>query len=274
VSPAPEGPPERRTGWEALERWVKDDAAEAGAGEPEAPPRPVCSTCAAALEDDQTYCLDCGAPTPLAPRLTRSSRSVAILAVALAALGIGAGALAYAVAEGDGGGSGDGVVTTTTPGAPLPTETGFGTLPADTTGGFPTTSSATTPLVPPSTTGFGTTTSGVPPVTTGTGSTPSTPATPTTPTTGGGADDWPAGETAWTAQVSSVRNLADAQALRTRLRNAGQEAGVLDSDDFTELEPGYYVVFSGTFDSRAEAIAHAASLRSEHPGVFARRLAG
>jgi hypothetical protein len=160
------------------------------------------------------------------------------------------------------------VVTTTAPGAPLPTETGFGTLPADTTGGFPTTSSSTAPLIRPSTTGFGTTTSGVPPVTTGTGS------TPTTPTTGGGADDWPAGETAWTAQVSSVRNLADARALRTRLRNAGADAGVLDSDDFSELEPGYYVVFSGTFDSRAEAISHAASLRSAHPGVFARRLTG
>lgn len=270
MSPAPEGPPEGRTGWEALERWVKDDAGEAGAGEPEAPPPPVCSTCAAPLEDDQTYCLDCGAPTPLAPRLTRSSRSIAILAVALAALGIGAGALAYAVAEGDDGEPGNGVVTTTTPGAPLPTETGFGTLPADTTGGFPTTGSSTTPLIPPSTTGFGTTTSGVPPVT---GSTQTTPTTPTTGG-GGGADDWPAGETAWTAQVSSVRNLADAQALRTRLRNAGEEAGVLDSDDFSELEAGYYVVFSGTFDSRAEAIAHAASLRSQHPGVFARRLAG
>ena len=74
--------------------------------------------------------------------------------------------------------------------------------------------------------------------------------------------------------MSSVRNRGDAEALRTRLRSAGEEAGVLDSDNFSELEPGYYVVFSGTFDSRAEAIAHAASLRSEHPGVFARRLAG
>jgi hypothetical protein len=265
VSPAPEGPPEGRTGWEALDRWVKEAPPE---GEPEAPGPPVCSVCAAPLEDDQTYCLDCGTPTPLAPRLARSSRSVAILAVALAALGIGAGALAYAVAEGDDGDLRTGTGTTATaPGAPLPTDTGFGPLPADTTGGFPTTGTgtSTTPLIPPSQTGFGTTTSGVPPVTSSTGS---------TPTTSGGTSDWPAGRTAWTAQVSSVRNQGDAEGLRARLRSAGEEAGVLESSDFSELEPGYFVVFSGTFDSRAEAIAHAASLRATYPGVFARRLAG
>ena len=260
MSPAPEGPPEGRTGWEALDRWVKDDG-EAAGDEPEAPPPPTCTTCAAPLEDDQTYCLDCGSPTPLAPRLTRSSRSVAILAIALAALGIGAGALAYAVAEDDGDVLTD-TTTTTTPGAPLPTDTGgLGTLPADTTGGFPTTSTA--PLIPPTTTGFGTTTSGVPPVT-----------PTTTPTTSGGGGDWPVGLTAWTAQVSSVRDRGDAEALRTRLRAAGQEAGVLESNDFSELEPGYYVVFSGTFSSRSEAISHAAALRGSHPDVFARRLSG
>ena len=272
MSPAPEGPPERRTGWEALDRWVKDGGG-GSADEPEAPPPPTCTTCAAPLEPDQTYCLDCGSPTPLAPRLTRSNRSVAILAIALAALGVGAGALAYALAEGDGGDPSSDTVTATAPGAPLPTDTGgFGTLPADTTGGFPTTS--TTPFIPPSTTGFGTTTSGVPPITTA-GAITTAPTTPTTATTGGGgAGDWPVGLTAWTVQVSSVRDRGDAEALRTRLRAAGREAGVLESSDFTELEPGYYVVFSGTFSSRAEAIAHAAALRSTYSDVFARRLSG
>jgi hypothetical protein len=261
MSPAPEGAPDGRTGWEALDRWVKEPE---GAGEDAPPPPPVCATCAARLEEDQTYCLDCGSPTPLAPRLTRSSRSVAILAIALAALGIGAGALAYAVAADDDPPLGT-ATTATAPGAPLPADTsgGFGPLPADTTGGFPTT--GTTPLIPPTGTGFGTTTSGVPPVT-GT-TTPSAPA-------GGGSGDWPAGTTAWTAQVSSVRDEGDADALRARLRAAGEAAGVLESSDFDELEPGYYVVFSGTFGSRAEAIAHAAALRATYPGVFARRLSG
>jgi hypothetical protein len=268
VSPTPDGAPDGRTGWEALDRWVKEPD---GAAEDGPPPPPTCTTCAAPLEDDQTYCLDCGSPTPLAPRLTRSSRSVAIVAIALAVLGIGAGALAYAVAADDDPPIGAGT-TATTPGAPLPTDTsgGFGPLPADTTGGFP--STGTTPLIPPAGTGFGTTTSGVPPVT-GT-TTSSTPAKPPAPAGGGGSGDWPAGTTAWTAQVSSVRDKGDAEALKSRLRAAGEEAGVLESSDFDELRPGYYVVFSGTFGSRAEAVAHAAALRASYPGVFARRLSG
>jgi cell division protein FtsN len=276
VSPRPDGAPDGRTGWEALDRWVKDDGAAAGAeGAPDPPP--TCTTCAARLEDDQTYCLDCGSPTPLAPRLTRSSRSVAILAIALAVLGIGAGALAYAMAADDEPVLGSVTRSTeTAPGAPLPTETsgGFPPLPADTTGGFP--STGTTPLIPPTGTGFGTTTSGVPPVTgTNTFTTPVKPTTSRTPTTpSGSGGDWPAGTTAWTAQVSSVRDKGDAEALKTRLRAAGEDAGVLDSSDFDELEPGYYVVFSGTFDSRAQAIAHAAELKSTYPDVFARRLSG
>jgi hypothetical protein len=271
----PEGRPDRPTGWEALDRWVRPPEGEAGAGGPSSPPR--CSACGARLEDDQTYCLECGAPTPLAPRFSRPNRAGLALAVALVLLGLGAGALAYAVAQDDS--TSGAAVTDTTPGVPLPSDTTtFGTLPSDTTGGLPSDTTGTgatgtggSPVVPPVETSFGTTTSGgttatAPPGTgsTGTGSTP----------TPSGASDWPAGTTAWTVQLSSVRVESAARTIRDQARARGDTAGVLFSSSFDELEPGYYVVFSGTFDSRAEAISRASALRARYPGAFARRLSG
>jgi len=89
-----------------------------------------------------------------------------------------------------------------------------------------------------------------------------------------GDSDWPAGTTAWTAILSSVRNEGDARAAKQRLISEGEEAGVLPSDDFSDLRPGYWVLFSGTFSDRGTAIAHAADFRGEFPGAYARRLSG
>jgi len=77
------------------------------------PPVPRCEVCGAELEPDQTYCLECGAPTPLAPRLRRGGRALALLAGAMVILGAGAGALAYAVASDDDGSSPAGSSATT-----------------------------------------------------------------------------------------------------------------------------------------------------------------
>ena len=51
-------------------------ATPATASAPEEAPPPVhCEVCGAELEHDQTYCLECGAPHPLAPRLRRGGRA-------------------------------------------------------------------------------------------------------------------------------------------------------------------------------------------------------
>jgi sporulation related protein len=251
-----------------------DDGPPAGE---ETPATPRCEVCGAELEPDQTYCLECGSPTPLAPRIRRGTRrTTAALVGAMVVLGIGAGALAYAVAADD-----DGTDTTTLPVTvatstidtiPLPPVTlpSTGTLPADTSFTAP-----TSPTSPTGTGGFDTVT-GPPP------STPTTPTTPTVststvppaPTPGGGASDWPRGTSAWTAVLSSVRSESDARAAKARLRAAGEPAGVLDSSDFPDLRPGYWVVFSGRYQDRARAIAQATALRDRFPGAYARRIQG
>ena len=49
----------------------------------------------------------------------------------------------------------------------------------------------------------------------------------------------------------------------------GGEVGVLDSDDFRSLRKGYWVVFSGQYDSRSAAETAAEDAGS---GAYARRI--
>jgi septal ring-binding cell division protein DamX len=82
---------------------------------------------------------------------------------------------------------------------------------------------------------------------------PTTPTTPDTPSGGGSVAEWPAGRTAYTVVLVSAtsRNAADAKAEQAIKR--GIQAGVLRSDDFSTLRPGYWVVFAGQYDSSEEA---------------------
>ena len=71
-----------------------------------------------------------------------------------------------------------------------------------------------------------------------------------------------------------MRSESDARAAKRSLIDQGEPAGVLPSDDFADLRPGYWVLFSGTYADRDAAIAQAASLRGEFPGAYARRIEG
>ena len=271
--------PPRTTGWEGADKWFAPSARNnpPGEGDPEGPPPPPrCAVCNAELDPDQTYCLECGSPTPLAPRL-RKPKTAYVLAGAMVILGLGAGALAYAVVNDDGTASSTAtptapltLTTGTMPVVPLPPETGptTGALPPDTTFTEPTdtTGTATAPV----TSGFDTVT-GPSPTTPGT-TTRSEP--PTTDSPPAGASDWPAGTTAWTAILSSLGTDAAAQAAKTKLEAQGEQAGVLFSSDFPDLRPGYYVVFSGTYGARSAAVAQATKLRGEFPGAYARQISG
>ena len=271
--------PPRTTGWEGADKWFAASAAGTppAEGEPEAPLPPRCAVCNAELDADQTYCLECGSPTPLAPRI-RKPKTAYILAGAMVILGLGAGTLAYAVVNND-----DTASTTTAPTVaptlstgtmpvvPLPPETGptTGSLPPDTTFTAPTDTTGT--AIDTGTSGFDTVT-GPSPTTPGDTTTSSAPTTTDTPPTG--ASDWPAGTTAWTAILSSLGTESAAQAAKTKLEGEGEQAGVLFSSDFPDLRPGYYVVFSGQYDGRSAAVAQATKLRAQFPGAYARQISG
>ena len=272
-------------------------------GTPE--PQPVCSTCQATLDADQTYCLDCGAPTPLAPALRKRQRGLIAATAAALLLGGGAGALAYHLGSGSTDGSSSvtsgGVDSTAlTPGTvgtlgtdpTLPTD---GTLPTIATNAtvastdIPVTDTSDTSGVTDTSsgtgTGFGTavgTDIGTsPPDTSGltadstqsTGSTDSTESTDSTTDLTPSSDDWPAGTDKWTVQVSSVRKRAGADRLVKRMKAAGKTAGVLVSADHGGFaRTGYFVVFSGTYDTRAEAVAAQVTLGGGFGRTIVRRV--
>ncbi len=261
--------------------------------EPDAPL--TCTECGGELGPAQAYCLNCGEPTPAAPPACTATRATGLLAAGLIIAGLGAGAIGFAVAtDGDGGsGSPAGATSqvpptdaTSTNSAPPsttvptptvvtsvdPTATVPGVTSVDPTATVPgvTTPSATTA---PSTTGIPETTlpsaSGtLPPATT-------TVTTTRTVTTSEGSaarstDDWPNGRSGWTAIVKSTTSRDEALAFEAGLASSGRSAGVLRSDNYSSLNNGYYVVFSGTYTTRDQAAMQARALQGRFPGAYPR----
>lgn len=295
--PAPDTPPEGD--------GVAPAEPEAQAKDAPKPP-PTCKVCGCELDADQTYCLECGTPTPLAPKMRRGAGGLAAVALGLVVLGAGAGALAY-VASGDDGTAApapmvstapvitvptDAIPTTTTDSS-LPSDT-TSTLPTDTTGLFPDTTSIDTtgvdtsgglPVDTTATTGDagglmtvtgpgvdGQTTSELPSsggINDGTsGISTDSSGGSSTPSNG----EWPAGTSGWTAIVSSVTNESSARAAASKLQSQGEPGGVLFSSDHPPLRPGYWVVFSGVYTTKSEALSHARSLLPKWPGAYPRRI--
>jgi hypothetical protein len=65
---------------------------------------------------------------------------------------------------------------------------------------------------------------------------------------------WPAGKTGWTVILSSDPTKSEAQQKARGFSQDGVSGvGVLDSDNFSSLKAGYWVVFSGQYDSQSAA---------------------
>jgi hypothetical protein len=206
------------------------------------PAEPVCPRCGAPHDPQQEYCLECGY------RLRPASGTVGRLSAAwqerfgwypgdwvwrvllgfvIAVIGA---TTAIALAGTDGGNK---TLVATHGGVPhMPTtapETATVTLPAVSTAPGP----PATPTKPP-------------------------PATTTT-SAPGALTAWPAGRTGYTVVLESLpastgRSLAFARA-RAASRAGLPAVGVLDSSRYSSLHPGYLVVFSGIYFSRAQAEA-------------------
>lgn len=287
---------------EIQEPVANGEGADASAPEPVVP---VCAECSTPLEEGQAYCLECGAPTPAAPGLRRRFGPAGILAVGLVALGIGAGTLAYALAKDDDDVAGGptsvptGLTALPSVGTTFPTDptSSVDVTDLSTPTGLPsvTDPGASTPSFPPGTsstdpgltdtgtnTGLTGTDAPVPPTSTPGTSTPSetsTPSatdspTPTDPPASSGEDTWPDGVSGWTVILASTSSQSDAARFRDRVRSSGRAAGLIDSSQYSTLEPNLWVVFVGQYSSRSQAISQAASLRSTYPGAYAQRIEG
>lgn len=75
------------------------------------------------------------------------------------------------------------------------------------------------------------------------------------------SDDWPGGP-GFTAILASLDSVVEARAIQRRASDLGLDAGVLLSDDFASLRRGYWVVFSGIYESNASAEQRVARARA------------
>lgn len=236
-----------------------------------------CPYCGAEVRTDQDWCLECGAPVAqsiIGPPGWRTPVIVISTLVLLAGIAV---AVAFAQLSDDS----KTVASLNQANPPTTAAAPAATSGTPTTSTGPTASTPTTPTTPSTST----------PTTPGgaegeNGATPTTPGTATTPTTPGGAStapsspatpapgtvgSWPSGQSAYTAVLQSATTKASAEATAQRLAGQGVSVGVLRSDDFSSLQPGYWVVFSGQFPAFAKAEATAQQLQKKGaPGAYAR----
>lgn len=233
---------------------------------PEQPPEQQggerCPNCDAPVQPDQDWCLQCG--SALHTRIAQTPNWRAPLAIIGAVLALAAAGIAVAFIEL----SDDAEQVAATP---PPTATPTPSPSAPTTPSTPTT--PTTPTIP---TVPGTASTPTIPTVPSTGeTTPTAPSLPgsttTTPgTTPGAPESWPPGEAKWTVVVKSTKKRPEADSAAKALTAGGAQAGVLRSDDYSSLRKGYWVVFSGQYDSQKDAEKAAKDLGPKASGAYAR----
>ncbi len=230
------------------------------------PQEPMCPRCGAPTTPGQEYCLECGLRLAGGHGVVRSLESSwrerfgsypgdwvwpVLLGLVIAVAGATA-AILIGASDGNGGST---LVATTVGSAHLPTTP-------------PLTATATLPTVP-----AGTPTTTAP-------SAPTTPPPATTsprPPASGGLTAWPAARNGFTVVLESVpttagRTFAVARA-RAAARSGVPSVGVLNSGSFSSLHPGYFVVFSGVYDSQAAADQGRLTAAAKgYPAAYAREI--
>lgn len=201
----------------------------------DAPVQDTCPRCGARLRPDQDWCLSCGAAVTTEVAGARGWRTpVAIVGVVLV---VAAAALVFAFAQ---------LSTDANQVAQAPT-------PA--------------PVQPPAQ--AAPTPAPAPPA-------PAAPAPSPTPAPGGAPGgaiaEWPAGTSAYTVVLFSGETRREAEAKARGFQSGGTDVGLLHSNDFSTLRAGYWVVFSGQYDTRKAAQDAAKGLQSPAPGAYARQV--
>jgi hypothetical protein len=195
---------------------------------------PACPHCGARLAPDQEWCLECGAAINVPIRPAPDWRApLAIVAVVVALVAVGFVLVLVALSNTTDRSIAGG------PGA----SPGAITQPATTQPAAHTQKSAATTRA----------------TTTATTAAPSTTLA-----------SWPAGVTGYTVVLGVIPSKAAATTSATKIAAAGIPAGVLFSTDYTSMRPGDWIVFSGTYTTRAQADAAATQLKTKgQPGAYA-----
>jgi hypothetical protein len=103
-----------------------------------------------------------------------------------------------------------------------------------------------------------------------------TSTTPTTQPSGGSIRSWPGGREGFTIVLASIetsRGRAPAERRANEAINQGlPDVGILNSSDYLSLNPGYYVVFTGVYDTQSQARNALPTARSFQPLAYVREI--
>ncbi|HWH44632.1 MAG TPA: SPOR domain-containing protein [Thermoleophilaceae bacterium] len=216
--------------------------------EPSAPTGTVsCPRCGAAADAGQLLCVECGQRIALAWRQPPSWRlPAAVVGGVVLAAGI-ALALALADVAGDAEQVASAPVPTAAAPAPAPVPTDSAPVPTDSAPAPPAAEEEPAPA----------------------------PAPEEPSRTGGDLESWPADTSAYTVILVSSEDRAAAERRASSMADEGIPAGVLQSDDYSSLNPGYWVVFAGRFDTSEDAEKEAEKYASRgFPGGYPRFVNG
>jgi len=212
-------------------------ATEAPAQTPEPAPAPAvrrCPRCGNELTPEQEWCLSCGADVGTTIASPPGWRGPIALVIALLVIAAIAIILALVELAGD---------------AEQVTEQPAGQTPAPTATAPP---AAATPT-PESVT--------IPPAS-GDDSAGGTPE----------IADWPDGKDAWTVVLESSATQAAAESRAKELASQGVPVGILNSDGYSSIEPGRFVVFSGQYDSKRAADQALSDVSGQVTGGYVRHI--
>jgi SPOR domain len=196
-----------------------------------------CPRCGAAMSEEQEWCLACGAAVGTRVVSAPGWRGPIVLAaviVVVAAIAVAIAIVQLAddtdqVAQNPPAAADATTPPVTTP-APTVTPDASGATPDSTT--LPEASGQETPE--PTT----------------------TPEPTSTPESTAGADvaSWPSGKSGWTVVLASKSTESEANDDAEQFANSGiSGVGVLNSDGFSSLKPGFWVVYAGEYDSQSAA---------------------
>jgi cell division septation protein DedD len=185
------------------------------------------------MTEEQEWCLRCGAAVGTRIATAQGWRVPFLITGLLVVLA----AIAVAIAIIQLADDTDQVAGTATP-TPTPTPSAIATpTPTPTLTPDPATTPTPTPSATPTPT-----------------ATPSPTSTPDSSSNSGTVAEWPAGQNGWTVVLASKNSEDAARDSAESFSAEGiPDLGILDSDDFSSLEGGFWVVYSGEFDTQSEA---------------------
>jgi septal ring-binding cell division protein DamX len=235
---------------------------------PARPPERRCPRCGSTLAADQEWCLNCGAAAGTEVVEPRGWRVPLYLGGGLAALAVIGVILAIVALA-----SRNDVVSqnpTPTPNnaappaasatpSPLPTLT---PLPSATPSPDPSATASPEPSATPS-----------PEPTTSPEPTPTEDPGTREDGTGSTFPGWSGADGDYTIIIESSKTQSGAETVAQKAQDAGEsDIGILKSDDYSSLNGGYYVVFTGTYSSKSEAEAALDGVKAKHKDAYVRQI--